>query len=152
MNPKKLWQILVLSTTVFGIYFIIPKSNNTLLNRHKFNQLGVINRTNINQIKREEPALKGIASWYGPGFHQKTTANGETFDTNELTAAHLSLPFGTFVRVTNTDNGRSIVVRINDRGPYVPNRIIDVSKAAAQHLEMKTDGIALVELEVLGVN
>ena len=74
----------------------------------------------------------GAASWYGPRFHGKRTANGEKFNTNALTAAHKTLPFGTRVTVVNERTGRSVVVRINDRGPYAHGRVIDLSKAAAQ--------------------
>ncbi|GEP05633.1 hypothetical protein MOX02_36710 [Methylobacterium oxalidis] len=73
-----------------------------------------------------------MASWYGPGFHGRRTANGERFNTRALTAAHRTLPFGTRVRVTNQTNGRSVVVRINDRGPYAGGRVIDLSSASAQ--------------------
>jgi rare lipoprotein A len=79
-----------------------------------------------------KPPQKGVASWYGPGFHGKKTANGERFNTHALTAAHKTLPFDTKVRVTNERTGKSVVVRINDRGPYAHGRIIDLSKAAAQ--------------------
>jgi len=79
-----------------------------------------------------KPIQTGAASWYGPGFHGKRTANGETFNTNDLTAAHKTLPFGTKVRVTNEKTGKSVVVRINDRGPYAHGRVIDLSKAAAE--------------------
>ena len=75
---------------------------------------------------------RGAASWYGPGFHGRRTASGETFNTHALTAAHKTLPFGARVRVTNERTGRSVVVRINDRGPYAHGRVIDLSKAAAQ--------------------
>ena len=76
----------------------------------------------------------GTASWYGPGFHGRLTANGERFNTDELTAAHKTLPFGTKVQVTNAKTGKAVVVRINDRGPYAHGRIIDLSKAAAQSI------------------
>ena len=79
-----------------------------------------------------QPVQTGAASWYGPGFHGKRTANGETFNTNALTAAHKTLPFGTELRVTNERTGKSAVVRINDRGPYTHGRVIDLSKAAAE--------------------
>ena len=75
---------------------------------------------------------RGMASWYGPGFHGKRTASGERFHANALTAANKTLPFGSQVRVTNERTGRSVVVRINDRGPYAHGRVIDLSKAAAQ--------------------
>ncbi|MHB2209783.1 septal ring lytic transglycosylase RlpA family protein [Methylobacterium sp. CM6257] len=86
----------------------------------------------------------GVASWYGPGFNGRTTANGERFNTHALTAAHRTLPFGTKVRVTNKSNGRSVVVRINDRGPYVGGRVIDLSNASARALGMS--GLAKVSL------
>lgn len=88
----------------------------------------------------------GEASWYGPGFHGKTTANGETYDQNALTAAHRTLPFDTRVRVVNMENGKSVVVRINDRGPYVGNRVIDLSRKAAQEIDMIETGVARVRI------
>ncbi len=91
----------------------------------------------------------GIASWYGPGFDGKKTANGETYDENALTAAHKTLPLPTMVRVTNLENGRSIEVRLNDRGPYAPGRIIDMSRRGAQLLGFSEQGIARVRVQVL---
>ncbi len=91
----------------------------------------------------------GIASWYGPGFHGRTTSNRETYDMYDATAAHNSLPFGTRVRVTNLDNGKSAVVRINDRGPFAAGRIIDLSYSAAYLLDMIGPGTAPVRLEVM---
>jgi rare lipoprotein A len=92
----------------------------------------------------------GIASWYGPDFHGKPTANGEVFDMNELTAAHRTLQLPSLVRVTNLDNGRSLVVRVNDRGPFARGRIIDLSRRAAQLLGFEQSGTAKVNIEVLG--
>ncbi|MFO1145623.1 MAG: septal ring lytic transglycosylase RlpA family protein, partial [Rhodospirillales bacterium] len=91
---------------------------------------------------------RGEASWYGPGFHGRKTASGERFNQHGLTAAHRKLPLGTKARVTNLDNGKSVEVKINDRGPYVRGRIIDLSKAAAERLGMKNAGITPVRLEV----
>ena len=91
----------------------------------------------------------GIASWYGPGFHGKRTANGEIYDQNALTAAHRSLPLGTQVMVTNLKNGRAIEVRINDRGPFVEERVIDLSLAAAKSIGVYAPGTAPVRIEVL---
>lgn len=91
----------------------------------------------------------GIASWYGPGFQGRTTANGELYDMYAFTAAHKSLPFGTVVKVVDLDTGRSVVVRINDRGPFVPGRIIDLSYAAARELGMVERGTAKVGLIIL---
>ncbi|HAC65401.1 MAG TPA: septal ring lytic transglycosylase RlpA family protein [Cyanothece sp. UBA12306] len=100
--------------------------------------------------KRVKSTRKGMASWYGPGFHGRRTANGERYNQNGLTAAHKSLPFGTQVRVTNLNNGRSITVRINDRGPYAHGRIIDLSKGAARTIGLISSGVAPVQIEILG--
>jgi len=92
---------------------------------------------------------EGIASWYGPGFHGRRTANGEVYNQYELTAAHQTLPAGTHVRVTNLTNGRAVLVRINDRGPFVDDRIIDLSYAAARQIDMIGPGTAPVRLQVV---
>lgn len=94
--------------------------------------------------------ISGWASWYGPGFDGNQSASGEIFNQNAMTAAHRDLPFGTKVRVTNLDNGRAVIVRINDRGPYVHDRIIDLSAGAARTLGLIQSGVAPVRLEVLG--
>lgn len=93
--------------------------------------------------------ISGWASWYGPGFDGNASASGETFNQNAMTAAHRSLPFGTQVQVTNLDNGRSVIVRINDRGPYSGDRVIDLSAGAARILGVIQSGIAPVRLEVM---
>lgn len=108
--------------------------------------------THIAVSGAQSPALsvtEGLASWYGPGFAGRRTASGEVFDPAQLTAAHRSLPFGTLVRVTNLHNNLSVVVRINDRGPFKPGRIIDLSRAAAEEIRMIASGTARVRLEVL---
>ncbi|MDD5323118.1 MAG: septal ring lytic transglycosylase RlpA family protein [Methylococcales bacterium] len=89
----------------------------------------------------------GEASWYGPGFQGQETASGETFDQKEMTAAHPSLPMGTKAKVTNLENGKKVEVSINDRGPYAENRVIDLSSAAANKLDMKEDGTTQVKIE-----
>ena len=91
----------------------------------------------------------GYASWYGPGFHGKQTANGEVYDQNNMTAAHKLLPLNTWVRVKNLDNGKSVPLRINDRGPYKKNRIIDLSLKAAKILGYAKEGTARVKIEVI---
>ncbi len=93
--------------------------------------------------------ITGMASWYGPGFHGNQSASGEIYNQNAMTAAHRSLPFGTKVQVTNLDNGRSAVVRINDRGPFIGGRVIDLSAAAARVLGLMHTGIAPVRLDIL---
>ena len=95
-------------------------------------------------------AQEGTVSWYGGKFHQRKTASGEIFDARGLTMAHPTLPFGTKVRVTNLRNGRSVVVRVNDRGPFIGHRIADVSQAAAETLGMLKRGVAKARIEILG--
>ena len=92
---------------------------------------------------------QGVASWYGPDFHGKRTATGETYDMHAMTGAHPTLPLPAWVRVTNLENGRSVEVRLNDRGPFSKNRIIDLSRAAAERLEMIGTGTAMVEVRSL---
>jgi rare lipoprotein A len=91
----------------------------------------------------------GIASWYGPGFDGNLTANGEVYDMNGISAAHKTLPFGTIVRVVEFSTGKSIVVRINDRGPFIEGRIIDLSKGAARKLGIIDKGITKVGLRII---
>ena len=91
----------------------------------------------------------GIASWYGPGFDGNLTANGEVYDMNGISAAHKTLPFGTVVRVVEFSTGKSIVVRINDRGPFIEGRIIDLSKGAARELGIINKGITKVGLRII---
>lgn len=92
----------------------------------------------------------GIASWYGPGFHGKKTANGEVFDQNKISAAHKTLPMPSIVKVTNLDNGKVLEnIRVNDRGPFAGNRIIDLSKKAAQELGFVNSGVAKVRVEIM---
>ena len=122
----------------------------------------VFEQPNFLEISTQEPMISlrdrsliastfgGRASWYGPGFHGRLTANGERYNQNAMTAAHRYLRFGTRVRVTNLRNRRSVVVRINDRGPYAKGRIIDVSAAAARSLGMIKSGVAPVRVTVLG--
>lgn len=93
---------------------------------------------------------QGLASYYGNGVDGNKTANGERFNQASLTAAHRSLPFGTRLKVTNLKNHRAVIVRVNDRGPFVKGRVIDVSSKAAQHIGLVADGVAPVKLEVLG--
>lgn len=116
--------------------------------------LGVLASSCISS-RRAEKGRKGfeetgIASWYGPGFHGRTTANGESYDMEAMTAAHKRLPFGSIVEVKNRDNGRTTRVRINDRGPFVRGRIIDLSKAAAREIGMLGPGTARVRIRVVG--
>jgi rare lipoprotein A len=107
---------------------------------------------NVWYYPREQPDYDetGVASWYGPTFYGKQTANGEIYDGNQLTAAHRTLPMPVNVRVTNLENGKSIVVRVNDRGPYARGRIIDLSRRAAELLDVVKSGTARVRVTYLG--
>ena len=113
------------------------------------------NVENQSAIEQSQPlhiaraVFSGKASWYGPGFHGRFTANGERYNQYALTAAHRSLPFGTRVRVTNMNNGRSVVVRINDRGPFIRGRVIDLSTAAASNIGMIHHGVVPVRVQVI---
>ena len=105
----------------------------------------------VTYVPRAQPGYDqvGTASWYGPEFHGRYTANGELFDMNKLTAAHRTLPMPSYVRVTNLQNGRALVLRINDRGPFAKNRIIDVSRRAAQLLGFEKSGTARVRVQAV---
>ena len=115
--------------------------NSTLSNSYRYS-------SNSNSKIRND-VIVGISSWYGPNFHSKLTANGEVYDLYGVTAAHKTLPLGTVVRVTNIDNGKSIILRINDRGPYVGDRILDCSYGAALKLDFKDQGTANVKIEII---
>lgn len=123
------WALLLLCGLVFSACTVLPKGQADL-----------------------DVGLKemGIASWYGEDFHGWLTANGEVYDMEALTAAHRTLPLGTWVLVTNVENGRQVRVRINDRGPYLYGRVLDLSLAGARELDMVESGIAAVQLEVVG--
>jgi rare lipoprotein A len=100
-------------------------------------------------LVESQKTLEGLASWYGPYFHGRLTATGETFDQNELTAAHPSLPFNTYLKVTNQENGDTVIVRINDRGPYIPPRKLDLSWAAARCINSEDSGVVPVEAVIM---
>ena len=103
----------------------------------------------ISQASLGKEFQRGTASWYGPGFHGRKTASGERFNSNDMTAAHRSLPFGTRLRVVNEANGRSVIVRVNDRGPFAHRRIIDLAKGPAQALGLTATGLGYVSLHRL---
>ena len=100
-------------------------------------------------FNKSKMVYKGISSYYGPKFHGKLTANGEIFDMYGVTAAHKEFPFNTVTRVTNENNGKSLIIRINDRGPYVGDRILDCSFGAAKKLGFVSEGTAPVKIEIL---
>ena len=104
------------------------------------------NKSTFNKSKMN---YQGVSSYYGPKFHGKLTANGEIFDMYGVTAAHKEFPFNTITRVTNENNGKSLIIRINDRGPYIDGRILDCSFGAAKKLGFVTDGTAPVKIEII---
>lgn len=103
----------------------------------------------MHELQETTETISGIASWYGPYFHGRLTATGEIFDQNDFTAAHPTLPFNTFLKVTNLNNGKSLVVRVNDRGPYIDNRTLDLSREAARFLGSEEEGIVPIEAVVM---
>ncbi len=124
----------------------IPKGGGR---RHVGKPYTVAGRT-FHPTEHPRPVQIGVASWYGPKFHRRKTSNGEWFDMNYLTAAHPTMPLPSYARVTNLSNGRSVVVRVNDRGPFVGTRIMDLSKAAARRLGYLRKGKTRVKVEYLG--
>jgi len=129
---------------------ILPPSS--LLNQASMRSYKVNGASYFPALVEVGTKVKGKASWYGPDFNGKKTSNGEIYDMYEYTAAHKTLPMNTIVKVHNRRNGKIVNVRINDRGPFVKNRIIDLSKAAAKAIDMTQKGTADVEIEVLGFN
>jgi len=127
-------------------------NNSASVQRATMRPYSVGGRTYYPTVVSTGSTYRGIASWYGPNFHGKKTSNGEWYDMYAMTAAHKTLPMNTIVKVTNLLNGKSAIVRINDRGPFVKNRIIDLSYAAANKLGIVASGTAPVRLEVLGFN
>ena len=128
-----------------GIYGSVPKAKKATMRPYT-----VRGRTYYPTVVSVGDTFRGRASWYGPNFHGKFTSNGERYNMHDFTAAHKTLPMNTILKVTNLNNGKSVRVRINDRGPFVNNRIIDLSKAAAKKIDMIATGTAPVTLEVIG--
>ena len=145
-------KTLFLLTATFGIHSFQTASADAVVKAEKLHASA--NRSYKVAGKRYQPTKKieqfsqtGKASWYGPGFHGKKTSSGERFDMNTLSAAHRTLPIPSYARVTNLSNGKSVVVRVNDRGPFHGNRVMDVSKAAAKELGFIHTGTANVKVE-----
>lgn len=105
--------------------------------------------SSMNRVETLKAKTASMASWYGPGFHGRRTASGQIYNQNALTAAHKSLPFGTKVLVTNLNNGKSVTVVVNDDGPHIPGRVIDLSRGAAERIGMISSGVAPVKLQIL---
>src|SRR6476661_2831714 len=134
------------SPRVVGFGEAVPKGGGTYRIGKPYTVAGRV------YVPEEDPNYRaeGMASWYGDDFHGRLTANGEVFDMTSLTAAHPTLPIPSYARVTNVQNGKSLIVRVNDRGPYHGNRLIDVSNKAAELLEFKANGVAKVRVEYVG--
>ena len=127
-----------------GYSLLADESRNTLMKIH--DEDSVMKET---LIPDEDTIIQGKASYYGSEFNGRKTANGEVYDETALTAAHRTLPFGTVLRITNLQNGLSVIVRINDRGPFHPDRVIDLSKSAAEEIDLIRYGVADIEAEIL---
>ena len=127
--------------------------NNSIKSSQKKNKIKKNNRSSSSSISStfdmSKKIYRGTSSYYGPKFHGKLTANGEIFDMYGVSAAHKEFPFNTIVRVTNENNGKSHIIRINDRGPYIDGRILDCSFGAAKKLGFVSEGTALVKIEVI---
>ncbi|MFC1554008.1 septal ring lytic transglycosylase RlpA family protein [candidate division KSB1 bacterium] len=153
MKNIRVFIIIFLILMLISNCAISPKYRSSGVNPsiYEENTLGTVN---LEELKKE-PSLQtvtGISSWYGPNFHGNLTANGEIFDMNKVSAAHRDFPTGTWLRVTNLKNNLKLIVRVNDRGPFVPeqpNRILDLSKKAAEELKFINEGLADVKIEVL---
>ena len=142
-------MILVLSVIGLVGFTIVTnerESTNSLVLTEEFTPVPIRSGSNLLTIQYKELGTMR-ASWYGPRFHGRFTANGEIYDQNAMTAAHKSMKFGTILRITNPRNNKSIIVRINDRGPYIPGRQIDLSKAAAEELDVIKNGVKRLKIE-----
>ena len=126
-----------------------PSSIATKKQKQKNKKHNKKKKNNKSPFDKSKKVFRGISSYYGPQFHGKLTANGEIFDMYGVTAAHKEFPFNTIVRVTNENNGKSQIIRINDRGPYVGNRILDCSFGAAKKLGFVSEGTTPVKIEVI---
>lgn len=135
-------------TSVLSANGMSPSTDDEAHNRKVSPIINTKKSGSVKQIQLR-PLQSGVASYYGPGFHGRLTANGEIYNQNAMTAAHRTLPFGTRLKVTNLNNGQTTFVRVNDRGPYVGGRIIDLSVAAAKQIGSTHSGVARVKLEVV---
>ncbi|HRP02250.1 MAG TPA: septal ring lytic transglycosylase RlpA family protein [Candidatus Kapabacteria bacterium] len=148
MNIRRATTIIIfilISTFISSCTSVIRFSSGSDFGNSKSNSGSASNSNEIDYPK----VFRGFASYYADKFHGRKTANGEIFDMNKYTAAHKVLPFGTKLRVQNIKNGKTVIVRINDRGPYAGDRVLDLSKQAAIELDMLNDGVIEVECEIL---
>jgi len=147
---KSLYKMILVLSVIGLVGFTIAtnerESSNSLVLTEEFAPVPIRSGSNLLTIEYKELGTMR-ASWYGPRFHGRFTANGEIYDQNAMTAAHKSMKFGTILRITNTRNNKSVIVRINDRGPYIPGRQIDLSKAAAEELDVIKNGVKRLKIE-----
>ena len=145
---------IAVSFIILGVMFFSLKDSLAGSATDEFDENEITVSANTEKTLEVDLVNKGkmVASWYGPKFHGKLTANGEVYDQMLMTAAHKSLPFGTMLKLTNPKNGKSIVVRINDRGPYIKGRQLDLSKGAAIALGTLNKGVVKVQVEELVMN
>ena len=147
---KSLYKMILVLSVIGLVGFTIVtndrESANSLVLTEEFTPVPIRSGSNLLTIQYKELGTMR-ASWYGPRFHGRFTANGEIYDQNAMTAAHKSMKFGTILRITNPRNNKSIIVRINDRGPYIPGRQIDLSKAAAEELDVIKNGVKRLKIE-----
>ena len=152
MNLKV--AILIRCFSVLLLIFIFyscspaPRYNSSSI-KNKKQIVKKVSKRNASKFNKETTIYEGVASYYGPNFHGKLTANGEVYDMYGVTAAHKEIPFNTVARVTNLDNGKSLILRINDRGPYIDGRILDCSYGAAKKLDFINNGTANVKIEII---
>lgn len=130
-------------------YYDQPIITNHYLGHYKIGKPYKIDGIKYYPKEYQKFSEEGVASWYGPKFHGKKTANGEIYNMNDMTASHRTLPMPVIAKVTNLENNKSVILRINDRGPFVKDRIIDLSRAAAQELDFLNQGTARVKVELL---
>ena len=147
---KSLYKMILVLSVIGLVGFTIAtnerESSNSLVLTEEFAPVPIRSSSNLLTIQYKEHGTMR-ASWYGPRFHGRFTANGEIYDQNAMTAAHKSMKFGTILRITNPRNNKSVIVRINDRGPYIPGRQIDLSKAAAEELDVIKNGVKRLKIE-----
>lgn len=154
VNLKTLTKVLLIAFVLILAGFSAKELKIVeILENEFFTEQTVVNETNDKNAAIIDYVEDGsmLASWYGPGFHGKQTANGEFFNEEAFTAAHKSLKFGTLLRLTNLKNGKFVIVRINDRGPYWERRNLDLSKAAARELGMVEKGVARLKVEYVAL-
>jgi rare lipoprotein A len=144
--------VLKVSILLFSLLFLISCTVSPRYNANSSSSsTSKVTKSAYKKSNSSTKTLRGISSWYGPNFHGKLTANGEIYDMYGTTAAHKTLPLNTIVRVTNLDNGKSIILKINDRGPYVGDRILDCSFGAAKKLGFDKLGTTSVEIDIIEI-